>query len=35
LLHLVGLISPTCRDDWVQINKPKIFFLLVINYEIY
>ena len=23
----------TCRADWVQINKPKICILLVINYE--
>ena len=24
----------TCRADWVQINKPKIWILLVINYEL-
>jgi hypothetical protein len=24
----------TCRADWVQINKPKICILLVINYEV-
>ena len=27
--------SETCRADWVQINKPKIFNFFVINYELY
>jgi hypothetical protein len=25
----------TCRDNWVQIHKPKSCILLVINYELY